>query len=82
MRGQCESVGVYLVRGAAPAGQAEATVELIHQEIIFRLRKGDTPRLEDYFAEYPDLAKPVSEILELHNAISLPGNSPKLQERL
>ena len=77
MRGQCESESAStLCASRRLAGQADATVELIHQEIIFRLRKGETPRIEDYLADYPDLAKPVSEILQLHNAISLPAEFP------
>jgi eukaryotic-like serine/threonine-protein kinase len=72
MRGRCEPVSAYLARQPALAGDAEAKIELIHQEIILRLKKGETPRLEDYLAKYPDLAKPVSEILQLHSAVSLP----------
>jgi eukaryotic-like serine/threonine-protein kinase len=72
MRGRSEPVSAYLAREPALAGDPEAKIELIHQEIIFRLRSGERPRLEDYLTEYPDLAKPVSEILQLHSAVSLP----------
>ena len=37
--------------------------------------------MEDYVAEYSELAKPVSEILELHNAVSLPTQLLPLQAR-
>jgi len=71
LRGECQQVKVYLDRQPSLLGQAEAMLELINQEIVLRRKKGDAPRLEDYLTDFPDLAEPLSELFDVHNAISL-----------
>jgi eukaryotic-like serine/threonine-protein kinase len=71
LRGECQHVDVYLDRQPSLLGQAEAMLELINQEIVLRRRRGDAPRLEEYLTDFPDLAEPLSQLFDVHNAISL-----------
>jgi tRNA A-37 threonylcarbamoyl transferase component Bud32/tetratricopeptide (TPR) repeat protein len=70
MRGDCRPFRFYLERQASFPAEPESIIELINQEIVLRRRGGDTPTLEDYLSDYPDLAEPLSQLFEVYNAIS------------
>jgi len=72
MRGECKPAKDYLIRQPSLLGHADAMIELINQEIVLRRRRGETPRLEDYLSDFPELSGPLSHLFDVHNAISLP----------
>ena len=73
MRDDCRPFKFYLEREELVGSDPEAVIELINQEIVLRRRKGDAPRPEDYLKDYPDLAEPLSELFDIYDAISIPG---------
>jgi eukaryotic-like serine/threonine-protein kinase len=66
------SLRSYLGRRPGLRERPAAVVELISQEIILRLMRGDSPRPEDYLADYPELSQSVMRLFEVHALASSP----------
>jgi serine/threonine protein kinase len=49
----------------ADAGRTRLLTELVHVDLEYRLRAGETARVEDYLARYPELADDRDIVLEL-----------------
>src|SRR5262245_44077260 len=49
----------------APPISARLVLELVHIDLDFRLRRGETVRIEDYLRRHPDLERDQSAILDL-----------------
>ena len=72
MEGNRPSVKYFLDREPRIFAQPTAVLELISQEIVLRMIRGEKPRAEDYLLDFPDLAEPLSRLFEVHAALSLP----------
>jgi serine/threonine protein kinase len=48
-------------------------MELVTQEIVLRQERGDAPRLEEYLADFPELADHLRELFDLNGAIGERG---------
>ncbi len=74
-RGDRRSVKSYLDRHPEFLEQVEARIELINQEIVLRRRGGESPQLGEYLVAFPELAGPLTQLFDIHAAISLPSHS-------
>jgi tetratricopeptide (TPR) repeat protein len=60
-RGERPNIDAYLPAG----GRAAALVELVHADLEYRLKHGETARVEDYLRRYPDLSSDRAVVLAL-----------------
>ncbi len=71
MRGDRPSVKRLLHGHPALSVNPSAVLELINQEIVLRQIRRETPCLGDYLIDFPELAEPLSVLLEIHGATSI-----------
>src|SRR5262249_1452374 len=50
-------------------GQPDGIVDLLYNEYLLREKAGETPRLEDYLARFPQLAGPLRDQFEVQGAL-------------
>jgi WD40 repeat protein/predicted Ser/Thr protein kinase len=60
----------HLERYPEVQGDAEALLDLIYHEILLLEQSGDVPRLEEYLARFPHLARPLRDQFEVHGALA------------
>jgi serine/threonine-protein kinase len=91
-RGERVLVETYLEQQPALAGDADAVLDLIYNEVILRERAGETPRLEEYLDRFGDFAAQLRLQFEMDGAMlaadllpqgpSAPGRPPEAREAL
>jgi tetratricopeptide (TPR) repeat protein/tRNA A-37 threonylcarbamoyl transferase component Bud32 len=72
MGGQRPPIQVYLDRRPRIRGQPGLVLELINQEVVLRQMRGETPRPEDYLAEFPEISDSLLRLFEVHALASFP----------
>jgi hypothetical protein len=60
----------YLAALPELAGDADALLDLIHNEHLLRLERGEAPDVAEYQARFPDLAGPIGVALQAQQAVS------------
>ena len=68
-KGERVQVEDYLQKHPGLAGQEEAVLDLIYNEIFLREGRGEAPRLDEYLARFPQLADPLRMQFEIHRAM-------------
>ncbi len=47
----------------------ESLLDLIYNEVVLRENRGETPAIHEYQARFPDLAAPLRDLFEVHDAL-------------
>jgi hypothetical protein len=82
--GQRPELGEYLAR--APASGLALLVELAHLDLEYRLKAGESARVEDYLRRFPELDSSPQELIELivaeHQHCRALGRTPAVDDYL
>src|SRR5262249_38075193 len=73
LRGERAPVETYLQQHPGLRADVELMLDLIYQEVLLRLERGEQARLEEYEFRFPDLAAPLREHFEVHQALESGG---------
>jgi serine/threonine protein kinase/Tfp pilus assembly protein PilF len=72
--------------GDSSVDRHQLLVELIHRDLEYRLRAGETVRVEDYLQRFPDLESTPAELMELvvaeYSLCLYLGSTPKVEDYL
>jgi serine/threonine protein kinase/WD40 repeat protein len=71
--GERAHVEAYLHAQPALRTTPEAILDLIYNELLLREEDGETPRLEEYLARFPELAAPLRQLFEVDRALLSQG---------
>ncbi|MBV8611116.1 MAG: protein kinase, partial [Singulisphaera sp.] len=77
-RGEPVRVEDYLADHPGLEADTEAILDLIYNEIVLREQHGEVPRFDDFRRRFPELAGPLSDLFEVHDAIG-PAKEPSSQ---
>jgi serine/threonine protein kinase len=69
--GDCVVVEAYLRQYPALLTNTEGVLDLIYNEVYLREQKGETPCREEYIRRFPQLAGPINEQFDVHQAIQV-----------
>jgi serine/threonine-protein kinase len=76
-KGAPRPLRAYLDERPGLPDRAEAIVELVNQELLLRIARGETPEPAQYLAEFPDLIEPLQRLFEVHALPSADGGSSR-----
>jgi hypothetical protein len=68
-RGKRVLVEAYLVRHLDLAGDTEAVLDLIYNEVLLRKHQQEHPQAEEYLRRFPHLSDPIRDLFEVDSAL-------------
>jgi tetratricopeptide (TPR) repeat protein len=68
-RGERVLVEAYLARHPDLAGDAEAVLDLIYNEVLLRKQQKEHPKAEEYLRRFPHLSDPIRDLFEVDSAL-------------
>jgi tetratricopeptide (TPR) repeat protein len=68
-RGERVLVEAYLSDHPELAGDVEAVLDLIYNEVLLRKQQQEHPQLEEYLRRFPNLSEPVRDLFEVDRAL-------------